>query len=67
MNLSGEEMGKARTTSRFGFVNRMNDKFDERSARALRESLEYSAQKQAEREERRLSRKQKSKRQNRGK
>lgn len=52
---AGEEMGKEPKRSRFAFVNKMNDKFEERSAKALQESLEYSQSKQKAREEKRKS------------
>ena len=46
---AGEEMGTPRKPSRFAFINKLNDKFDERAQRALREDMEYQAQKQTER------------------
>lgn len=48
---AGEEFGKPRKTSRFAFINRLNDKFDEKSAKALQESLDYRAEKQKRRQE----------------
>lgn len=58
---AGEEMGSPVKRSRFSFINKLNDKFDEKSAKALKETLEYGEQKQREREEKRLSKKKKKK------
>lgn len=56
---AGEEYGKERKPSRFAFVNRLNDKFDEKSAQALQESLDYHAQKRLAREEKKKNKKKK--------
>ena len=53
---AGEENGKAAKPSRFAFVNRLNQKFDEKSAKALQENLDYRAEKQKRREERKKNR-----------
>ncbi len=55
----GEEQGKPHKPSRFAFVNKLNDKFDEKAERALREQMEYQAGKQAERERKRKKKKKK--------
>ncbi|MBE6586520.1 MAG: hypothetical protein E7645_08420 [Ruminococcaceae bacterium] len=52
---AGEELYKEPKRSRFAFINKMNDKFDEKSTKALRETIEYSQNKQKEREEKRKS------------
>ena len=56
---AGEEFGKERKPSRFGFINRLNEKFDERSAKALQETLDYQAEKQRQREEKKRNKKKK--------
>ena len=56
---AGEEFGKERKPSRFGFINRLNEKFDERSAKALQETLDYQAEKQRQREEKKKNKKKK--------
>ena len=50
---AGEEHGSPTKRSRFAFINKMNDKFDEKSTKALKESLEYKREKQKAREEKR--------------
>ncbi len=52
---AGEELGAPQKRSRFAFINKLNDKFDEKSTKALQETLAYSEQKQREREEKRMS------------
>lgn len=60
---AGEELGAPQKRSRFGFINKLNDKFEERSTKALKESLAYGEQKQRRREAKRQSKKsQKNKR-----
>lgn len=54
---AGEELGAPMKRSRFAFINKLNDRFEERSAKALKETLEYGEQKQREREEKRKSKK----------
>ncbi len=56
---AGEEFGKESKPSRFGFINRLNQKIDEKSAKALQESLDYRAEKQKRREERKKHKKKK--------
>ena len=56
---AGEEHGSPTKRSRFSFINKMNDKFDAKSAKALNESLEYRRQKQKAREEKRNRKKKK--------
>lgn len=56
---AGEEFGKEAKPSRFAFVNRLNQKFEEKSAKALQESLDYQAEKQKRREERKKNKKKK--------
>ncbi|MBQ9781063.1 MAG: hypothetical protein IJW00_08985 [Clostridia bacterium] len=51
----GEELGPPMKRSRFAFINQLNDKFEERSTKALKETLAYGQQKQKEREEKRKS------------
>lgn len=46
---AGEEHGTPTKRSRFAWVNRLNDKFDERSEKALREKLDYAAERRAQR------------------
>ncbi|MBO5043340.1 MAG: hypothetical protein J6D87_10295 [Clostridia bacterium] len=58
---AGEELGSPMKRSRFAFVNKINDRFEEKSARALKESMEYSQKKREEREEKRMSNKKKRK------
>ena len=58
---AGEELGAPMKRSRFAFVNKINDKFEEKSARALKESMEYSQKKREEREEKYKSNKKKKK------
>ena len=55
----GEELGAPEKRSRFAFINKLNDKFDEKSTKALKETLAYGEQKQREREEKRQSKKKK--------
>lgn len=57
----GEELGAPEKRSRFAFINKMNDKFDEKSTKALKETLAYGEQKQKEREEKRMSKKNRKK------
>ncbi len=52
---AGEELGGPQKRSRFAFINKMNDQFDEKSAKALKETLAYTEQKQRERAEKRQS------------
>ena len=52
---AGEELGAPPKRSRFAFINKINDKFEEKSAKALQETLAYGEQKQKEREEKRKS------------
>ena len=47
---AGEEYGREDKPSRFKFVNRMNKKFEEHQAKALQETLDYQAQKQAKKQ-----------------
>ncbi len=56
---AGEEFGKEKKPSRFKFVNRINQKLDERSAKALQETLDYQAEKQRKRQERKQHKKKK--------
>ncbi len=58
---AGEELGAPQKRSRFAFINKLNDKFDERSTKALKETLAYGEQKQREREEKRKSKKKRNK------
>ena len=53
----GEELGAPMKRSRFGFINKLNDKFEERSTKALKESIEYGKEQQRKKEERRQSKK----------
>ena len=54
---AGEEYGKEPKPSRFGFINRINQKMQERNAKALQETLDYHAEKQRRREEKKSQRK----------
>lgn len=56
---AGEEFGKERKPSRFGFINRLNQKFEERSAKALQEQIDYQAEKQRRKEEKKKHKKKK--------
>ena len=56
---AGEELGAPQKRSRFAFINKLNDKFDEKSTKALKETLAYGEEKQREREEKRKSKKKK--------
>lgn len=52
---AGEELGAPMKRSRFAFINKLNDKFEEKSTKALKETLAYGEQKQKAREEKRRS------------
>ena len=58
---AGEELGSPPKRSRFAFINKLNDKFEESSAKAIKDSIAYGEQKQKEREEKRMSKKKKKK------
>lgn len=48
---AGEEHGTPTKRSRFALINKINDKLDEKSAKALRETMEYRAERQKQKEE----------------
>lgn len=50
---AGEEENAPRKRSRFALINRINDKLEERSKRALEESMEYRRQREESRRTRR--------------
>ena len=50
---AGEEENAPRRRSRFALINRINDKLEERSKRALEESMEYRRQREESRRTRR--------------
>ncbi|MBE6557682.1 MAG: hypothetical protein E7661_01545 [Ruminococcaceae bacterium] len=54
-----EDLSAPMKRSRFTFINKLNDKFDERSAKALNESIAYGQQKRKAREEKKLNKKNK--------
>lgn len=54
---AGEEYGKPSKPSRFAFINKLNDKFDEKAARAMREQMAYQAEKQAKRQSKKKKKK----------
>ncbi len=56
---AGEEAGAPRRRSRFAWVNRINDKMEERSRRAMEESMEYRRQREEARRTRRSGKKKK--------
>ena len=54
----GEETGRDRKPSRFGFVNAIRNKLDEKAERAMRETMEYQAQKAAQKDRKNQKKKQ---------
>ena len=53
-----EEAGRDRKPSRFGFVNAIRNKLDEKAERAMRETMEYQAQKAAQKDRKNQKKKQ---------